>query len=56
MPELHSNTERDDADGCTTVEYTEQEKRELYRVTEEDIPEMTDSQSFRELLASIIRK
>lgn len=56
MPELESDSERDDADGCTTVEYTEQEKRELYTVTEEDIPEMTDSQSFRDLLGAIIRK
>ncbi|HMB50807.1 hypothetical protein [Halorussus salinus] len=54
MPKLESGS--DDADGCTTVEYSEQEKRELYTVTEEDISEMTDSQSFRDLLSTIIGK
>lgn len=56
MPELEPSSERDNADGCTTVEYTEQQKRELYTVTEEDIPDMTDSESFRDLLTTIIRK
>lgn len=56
MLELNRGQERDDANGCTTVEYTVEEKRELYTVTEEDIEEMTDSQSFRNLLTAITRK
>jgi hypothetical protein len=56
MLEFRPDSERDGADGCTTVEYTVEEKRELYTVTEEDIEDMTDSRSFRNLLATLIRK
>ncbi|MFC6723499.1 hypothetical protein ACFQE1_03660 [Halobium palmae] len=47
----------DDAggDGCTTVEYSTEQKRQLYKVSTEDLNDMTDSSALNDLLAKFVR-
>ncbi|WP_231186119.1 hypothetical protein [Haladaptatus sp. DYF46] len=55
MSNIQQNSNTKD-NGCTTVEYSLEEKQDLYRVTESDIEEMTDSSAFSKLVTKLIHR